>query len=124
MGTIGGAEDINSEPTTIEGIRERENHLTGNLSLNKELDFINFVNGWIVRPEFADMKLAEKLKPITIRTIKMTEKTASELRKSSKMDRDSKHIIRLREEGISVAQAWLKKWPNCGVYPTDLGYYN
>ena len=117
-------QDINSEPTTIEGIRERENHLTGNLSLNKELDFINFVNNWIVKPEFAHMKLADKLKPITVRTIKMTEKTASELRKSSKMDRDSKHIIRLREEGISLAQAWLNKWPNCGVYPTDLGYYN
>jgi len=92
----------------------------GNLSLNKELDFVLTVNDWITRfgGEFANY-----YKHVTVRTIKMTEPTVMELRTSSKFDRSRGFIDRLRKEGRAVAQDWLARWPDVGCYPDDAAYW-
>jgi NTE family protein len=115
---------LNMEPpqSTAE-IRDRENELMGNLSLNKELDFILVVNDMIAR---YGGNLAEEYKPVTVRTIKMTEQTATRLRVSSKFDRSRSFIDELREEGKTVAEEWLKIWPSDDAsfrYPEDAAYH-
>jgi NTE family protein len=64
-------------PSTRADIVDRENEMMGDLSLNKELDFVLTVNGMI---DNYGGQLANDHKPVTVRTIKMTEKTADELR--------------------------------------------
>ena len=84
----------------------------GNLSLNKELDFI-----------FAQQHLQQLLQqqqpqaPI-VRTIKMDPNTTNNLCYSSKFDRSRAFADKMRLEGREAAQAWLAKWPNVGTYPT------
>ena len=107
------------QPKSNAEIRDRENELMGNLSLNKELDFILTVNGMIAR--FGG-GLAAEYKPVTVRTIKMKEETAAALRTSSKFDRSRGFIDRLRKEGHEVAQDWLARWPEVGHYPDDAAY--
>ncbi len=114
-------------PRTVAEIRDRENELMGNLSLNKELDFIVTVNNWLKR--FATKAdgdkaraFAEKYKPVTIRTLKMSQATAAGLRTVSKYDRSRQFIERLRDEGAAVAKDWLARWPEVGTYPHDAGY--
>ncbi|MGZ8402206.1 MAG: patatin-like phospholipase family protein [Rhodoplanes sp.] len=107
------------QPKSNAEIRDRENELMGNLSLNKELDFILTVNGMIAR--FGG-GLAAEYKPVTVRTIKMKEETAAALRTSSKFDRSRAFIDRLRKEGHEVAQDWLARWPAVSHYPDDAAY--
>ena len=106
-------------PRSNAEIRDRENELMGNLSLNKELDFILVINDMIVR--FGG-RLAEEYKPVTVRTIKMKEETAASLQTSSKFDRARNFIDKLRSEGSEVARDWLNQWPNVGHYPEDAAY--
>ena len=92
----------------------------GNLSLNKELDFVGTVNEMISR---CGGKVAEEYKHVTVRTIKMEEKTANKLRYSSKFDRRLEFTNRLRQQGHNVARDWLARWPDdVGCYPDDAGY--
>ncbi len=107
-------------PQSNADIQDRENELMGNLSLNKELDFILTVNDWIAQFGGA---FAETYKPVTVRTIKMTQQTAVALRTSSKFDRSRGFIDRLRQEGHTVAQDWLDRWPDVGCYPDDAAYW-
>ncbi|MEZ5787071.1 MAG: patatin-like phospholipase family protein [Xanthobacteraceae bacterium] len=107
------------QPRSNAEIRDRENELMGNLSLNKELDFILTVNGMIER--FGG-QFAQEYKPVTVRTIKMKQETAAELRASSKFDRSRGFIDRLRQEGHEVARDWLARWPEVGCYPDDAAY--
>ena len=107
-------------PRSNAEIRDRENELMGNLSLNKELDFILVVNDMIIR--FGG-RLAEEYKPVTVRTIKMKEETAARLQTSSKFDRSRDFIDKLRSEGSEVARDWLNQWPNVGRYPEDAAYW-
>jgi NTE family protein len=111
-----------SPPRTNAEIRDRENELMGNLSMNKELDFILTVNDMIARPGSA---LAQEYKPVTVRTIKMTKATAAKLRTSSKFDRSRSFIDELREEGRHQALEFLNDWPNPDPekrYPADAAY--
>ena len=110
---------------SLEDIRDRENDLAGNLSLNQELDHIMTVNRWLqaygdTHPPMNNRKIVE------VRTIKMTRETAWGLRHTSKFDRSSGHFARLREEGETVAQEWLTKWRTLGKdfvsYPDDARY--
>jgi NTE family protein len=106
-------------PQSNAEIIDRENELMGNLSLNKELDFVLTVNDWI---EKFGGGLAEK-KKVKVRTIKMREPTAEALRYSSKFDRSRGFMDRLRREGEEVAREWLQHWPNVGCYPEDAAYW-
>ena len=90
-------------PQTHAEIEDRQNELMGNLSLNKELDFI-----------FAQQQPA----PI-VRTIKMTQNAADNLCYSSKFDRSRAFMDQMRQEGRAVAQDWLANWPGVGTYPQD-----
>lgn len=111
--------------TTLEEIRDRENDLAGNLSLNQELEHILTVNNWIAQYGKEDSHLRER-KVIEIRTIKMKRDTAWTLRLSSKFDRSHQHLTRLHDEGRAVAADWLEKWRNLGddfdTYPNDARY--
>jgi NTE family protein len=99
---------------------DRENELMGNLSLHKELDFILAVNEW--RKTHGE-KFEKEYKHVVVRTIKMKERTADELRYSSKFDRSAEFMDRLRQEGHAVARDWLARWPdNVDCYPEDAAY--
>jgi NTE family protein len=106
-------------PQSNAEILDRENELMGNLSLNKELDFILTVNDGIA--EFGGA-FAKKYKHVTVRTIKMTRQTSAELRYSSKFDRSRGFMDRLRKKGREVAKEWLSRWPKVGCYPDDAAY--
>jgi len=108
------------EPKSHAEIEDRENELMGNLSTNKELDFIVHMNLLIkLFPEFRT-----RFKTLKVRTIKMTQHTAAELRYSTKFNRSRRLIDRLRKEGRAVAREWLDSWPDkVGCYPDDVGYW-
>jgi NTE family protein len=107
------------QPQSNAEILDRENELMGNLSLNKELDFILKVNSW--RKKHGG-KFEDTYKDVIIRTIKMKEKTADDLRYSSKFNRSREFMDQLRDEGRAVARDWLDRWPNVGCYPEDAAY--
>lgn len=109
----------------LDDIRDRENDLAGNLSLNQELDHIETVNRWLERygdkhPPLRGRKL------VSVRTIKMSRETAWGLGHASKLDRSPGHLARLRTEGEEIAERWLADWRALGAgfaaYPNDARY--
>jgi len=111
-------------PDTNKDIEDRQNELMGNLSLNKELDFIMKVNEWIKKPEYKNDNFVKGKKPVIVRTIKMEEEIAEELSYSSKFDRSRDCMARLCDHGHKVALRWLDAWRDnkVGKYPEDAGY--
>ncbi|MGA9196679.1 MAG: hypothetical protein WB037_16455, partial [Pseudolabrys sp.] len=137
-------------PESLGEIRDRENELMGNLSLHKDLDFIQKVNKLsrlvkrIKENHQAIQKLLdekdehiidigaalEALQPLTekevvVRTIKMRKETCDGLQFSSKFNRSRDVLVRLRDEGLAVGEEWLSRWPDpnpAGCYPDDAGY--
>jgi NTE family protein len=109
-------------PDTMADIYDRQNELMGNLSLNKELDFILKVNQW--HEDYKNEKFGRDHKPVIVRTIKMSERTANRLLYSSKFNRSAEFVAELRAEGREVARNWLDLWRagNAGCYPDDAGY--
>jgi NTE family protein len=107
-------------PDTNADIQDRENELMGNLSLHKELDFILKVNEW--SKDYPDF--GRDHKQVTVRTIKMKEKTADDLQYASKFDRSREFSEKLRDEGCEVGRKWLDDWRKgkAGEYPQDAGY--
>src|SRR6266508_3222938 len=99
---------------------DRENELMGNLSLHKELDFILKVNEW--SKDYPDFRKDHK--QVTVRTIKMKQKTADDLQYASKFDRSREFSEKLRAEGCEVGRKWLDDWRKgkAGEYPQDAGY--
>jgi NTE family protein len=114
-----------TERMSLEEIRDRENDLAGNLSLNQELDHILTVNRWLEKYGAEHPPLNER-KTVVVRTIKMTPDTAWGLRYTSKFNRAPEHLARLREEGRSVVARWLAEWRAGGdgfaSYPDDARY--
>ncbi|MGF1615478.1 MAG: hypothetical protein ACFCVA_16660 [Gammaproteobacteria bacterium] len=111
--------------TSLEDIRDRENALAGNLSLNQELDHILTINKWLTQwgddhPPLSNRKIVE------VRTIKMKRDTAWGMRRTSKFDRDTQHLEKLHDEGREVAEQWLAGWRARGKdfdsYPNDARY--
>ena len=107
-------------PKTNADIQDRENELMGNLSLHKELDFILKVNEW--SKDYPDFRKDHK--QVTVRTIKMKEKTADDLQYASKFDRSREFSEKLCDEGCEVARGWLDDWRKgkAGEYPEDAAY--
>ena len=110
---------------SLEDIRDRENDLSGNNSLNQELDHILTVNNWVTDARDKHPFLSER-KIVELRTIKMKRETAWGLRLTSKFDRSPQHLEKLRIEGSEVARQWLKDWRARGKdfesYPNDARY--
>jgi NTE family protein len=109
-----------SEPQSHAAIEDRENELMGNLSLNKELDFIAHMNELIGALREPD----KYYKRIILRTIKMTRETAAKMDYASKFNRSSSFMDQLRLEGHETARQWLRAWENgkAPCYPDDAGY--
>jgi NTE family protein len=116
---------VPSSNISLEDIDDRVNDLSGNLSLNQELDTIMTINQWI-RKYGNDHPPLDTRKIVDVRTIKMTSETAWGLKHTSKFDRSPAHFARLREEGQMVAQQWLADWRALGAdfnrYPNDARY--
>lgn len=89
-------------PISAGEIDDRWNELSGNLSLNQELYFIDKVNEWIGQGRF--MQKDKKL--IDLYMITMNPKMAS-LEVSTKFDRNPSNIERLRAHGLERGQAFL-----------------
>jgi NTE family protein len=118
-------QEMYEDLTSLEDIRNRENDLAGNISLNAELDYILTMNRWIKKhgknhPLLADRKIVD------VRTIKMKRETAWGLPVSTKLNRSREHIDALHEEGKVVAGQWLEAWRTKGKrfdsYPNDARY--
>ena len=107
-------------PEKNKDIQDRQNELMGNLSLNKELDFVMTVNEWIEK--YRGQGFADDQKPVTVRTIKMNQDTADSLSCSSKINRSLTFMKQLRDEGEKVARHWLKYERTTSEYPEDAGY--
>jgi NTE family protein len=109
----------------LHNIRDRENDLAGNLSLNQELDHILTMNRWI-NEHGNDHPPLDNRKIVEVRTIKMTRDTAWGLRHTSKFDRSARHLENLRDEGKTVTEQWLRDWRAQGrafaSYPNDARY--
>jgi NTE family protein len=109
-------------PSSNKDIQDRQNELMGNLSLNKDLDFIMAVNAWA--EDYKGQQFAKDHKHVTVRTIKMEKKTADSLSYSSKFDRSRAFMDELRKEGRKVTREWLDSWHKgkAGCYPEDAAY--
>jgi hypothetical protein len=78
-------------PETNAEVQDQMNERTGNLSLNKELDVIQKVNDWNTRYKV----FAVDHKQVNVRTLKMQEHTADELRYFSNFDRSRDFMDKL-----------------------------
>lgn len=109
----------------LEEIRDRENDLAGNLSLNQELDHILTVNRWIDKYGNDAPPLTDR-KTVVVRTIKMSRDSAWTLDHASKLDRSPRHLAALRAEGTELTERWLADWRAAGDgfprYPADARY--
>jgi len=106
-------------PKSNADVQDRENELMGNLSLNKDLDFLMMMNRW--NKKYSG-QFANDHPLVTVRTIKMSKTTADSLRYSSKFDRSEAFMNQLRQEGERVARNWLNLWNLNQVpeYPADV----
>ncbi|SDD24854.1 patatin-like phospholipase family protein [Natrinema hispanicum] len=96
-------QEFEGEPGTLDVIADRRNELSGNISLNQELGFIERVNEWI-----ADGKLpADEFQQTTIRRIHM----GTRFHCSTKVDRDPAFLNELRSLGNQRAREFLDSRP-------------
>ena len=92
-------QEFEGEPSTTEVIADRRNELSGNISLNQELGFIEQVNDWV-----EDGKLpADEFQRTEIRRINMGKRFHC----STKVDRDPEFLDELRTLGAERARAFL-----------------
>jgi NTE family protein len=86
-------------PRSLEAIADRRNELSGNLSLNQELRFIEWVNGWVAAGHLP----ADTYVRTTVRRIEMRDQYSY----SSKVDRQPSFIRALVKRGEEQATAFL-----------------
>ena len=92
-------QEMDGEPTKLDEIADRRNELSGNISLNQELGFIERVNEWV-----AEGKLPEdEFKRTSIDRIQMEQ----DYHCSTKLDRDPAFIDELIELGRERAGEFL-----------------
>ncbi|QGA84089.1 patatin-like phospholipase family protein [Halomicrobium sp. LC1Hm] len=87
------------EPTTSEVIADRRNELSGNISLNQELGFIERVNDWVETGKLP----ADEFQHTEIRRIEMGKRFHC----STKVDRDPAFLDELRDLGEQRAHEFL-----------------
>lgn len=90
------------EPRTTEEIADRRNELSGNISLNQELGFVEQVNEWV-----DEGYLPEKFVHTEIRRIELGRR----LGYSSKLDRSPSFLEGLIERGENRAAEFLASLP-------------
>jgi len=91
-------QERSGEPTSLEEIADRRNELSGNLSLNQEIAFIERVNDWVEAGHLPD-----SYKRITVRRVELDR----ELHCSSKLDRSPSFLRELVADGEEAAAAFL-----------------
>lgn len=116
-----------TEPKSMEEILDRRNELSGNVSLEQEIDSIKTLNKVVkateelfqAHPEISSSPASEplrKYKTVKICRIEIAEKQffgdqVSSLDYASKLDRSPSFIQSLVEHGKSQAQSFLESWP-------------
>ncbi len=88
-------------PKSLEAIHDRRNELSGNLSLNQELRFIEKVNEWLDEGAL----VADRYKHVEIRRLVLD----ADLGQASKMDRDAAFLDDLRTRGREDASDFLSE---------------
>jgi len=92
-------QEFEGEPTTSEVIADRRNELSGNISLNQELGFIDQINTWVENGKLP----ADEFVKTEIHRIQMGEQYHC----STKVDRDPDFIDELRELGSRRAREFI-----------------
>ncbi|MEF8813047.1 MAG: patatin-like phospholipase family protein [Halovenus sp.] len=92
-------QERNGEPRSIDEIADRRNELSGNISLNQELGFIEQVNEWVESGKLP----ADEFSKTEIRRIEIGKRYHC----STKMDRDPAFIEELIDLGRDRATAFL-----------------
>ncbi|ELZ21106.1 Patatin [Halosimplex carlsbadense 2-9-1] len=92
-------QEFEGEPSTTEVIADRRNELSGNISLNQELHFIERVNEWVEDGTLP----ADKFVRTDVRRIQMGKRFHC----STKVDRDPAFLDELRELGAERAREFL-----------------
>lgn len=88
-------------PTSMEGIHNRRNELSGNLSMNAEIRFIERVNDWIDKGY-----LPERYTHTEIKRIRFPKSRKLDWR--TKLDRDPEFLEQLVREGERQATTFLE----------------
>jgi NTE family protein len=92
-------QELDGEPTSLEDVADRRNELSGNISLNQELRFIERVNDWVETGKLP----ADEFTHTEIHRLEMDQR----FRSSTKFDRDPGFIDRLTELGRERAETFL-----------------
>jgi len=92
-------QEFEGEPTTSEVIADRRNELSGNISLNQELGFIEQVNDWVEDGTLP----GDEFQRTEIQRINMGKRFHC----STKVDRDPEFLDELRNLGAERARAFL-----------------
>jgi len=100
------------EPTSVEEIADRRNELSGNISLNQELRFIQTVNDWIDAGHLS----GKYYNHTEIRRIVLDDR----LSYASKVDRSADFVQRLLDDGRTDAEAFLEEF-TIGEHEHDVG---
>jgi NTE family protein len=95
-----------SEPKTMPDILDRRNELSGNLSLNQEIFFIETVNRWVEEGVLS----GTKHEVVEVKRIRMLR----ELDRESKLNRDPKFIQEMMDYGEEQAEGFLKELAETG----------
>ena len=99
-------QEFEGEPTTSEVIADRRNELSGNISLNQELGFIERINDWVESGKLP----ADEFVQTHIRRIEMGKRFHC----STKVDRDPDFLSDLQELGRERAREFLDEETSSG----------
>jgi|AntRauTorcE11898_2_1112593.scaffolds.fasta_scaffold00884_17 NTE family protein len=93
-------QEFEGEPSTLDVIADRRNELSGNISLNQELGFIQRVNNWIEEGKLP----SDEFTQTEISRIQMGKRFHC----STKVNRDPAFLTKLRDLGAERADAFLE----------------
>jgi len=100
-------ESRRAEPTSMGAIRDRRNELSGNLSLNQELYFIDKINELIKGDKKGNKLAVSTYHPIKVRRLEMD--MGVDLDSESKLDRSPSFIRALLARGEEQAEVFLRE---------------
>jgi len=92
-------QELEGEPTSLEEIADRCNELSGNISLNQEMRFVEQINEWVEAGKLP----AEEFAQTTVHRIEM----GRDYHCSTKLDRDPDFIAELMDLGHERGAGFL-----------------